>query len=201
MSLLEGIDYTVRCLPFPNYASEALVLSAGDGSYQILLNSRYPEEVLRARLEHELSHLRADHLYQSERPIAEREAEAEGRPAPPAPPAGTTLCRPPDGCEPSLQNSAPCPSPWGEGGAQRRMRGSPAPTPSQFRAQVDPDPVGAAALGGPDPRPPLADGAGGSGEPPLHQPPAPYRPAGGGYFASWGRALAWARAQMANSGY
>ena len=130
MSLLEGIDYTVRYLPFPNCASEALVLSLGDGSYQILLNSRYSEAVLRARLEHELAHLRADHLYQCDRPIAEREAEADGK---------------------------PCPSPRGEGGAQRRMRGDPAPAST------------------------------------------PYRPTGGGYLASWGRAMAWARGQMANS--
>lgn len=78
MSILEGIDYRVELLPFPNLASEALVLSNGDGSYVVLLNTRYPEEVLRRRLEHELAHIRSDHLHQPERPIAEKEAEAEG---------------------------------------------------------------------------------------------------------------------------
>lgn len=78
----EGIDYHIRKLPFPNLASESLLLSNGDGSYVILLNSRFPEEVLRARLVHELEHLRQDHLHQPERPVTEKEAEAEGRPAP-----------------------------------------------------------------------------------------------------------------------
>lgn len=76
----EGIDYHIRKLPFPNLASESLLLSNGDGSYVILLNSRFPEEVLRARLTHELEHLKQDHLHQPERPVTEKEAEAEGRP-------------------------------------------------------------------------------------------------------------------------
>ena len=63
----EGVDYHIRKLPFPNLASESLLLSNGDGSYVILLNSRFPEEVLRLRLAHE-------------RPVTEKEAEAEGKP-------------------------------------------------------------------------------------------------------------------------
>lgn len=81
----EGIDYHIRKLPFPNLASESLLLSNGDGSYVILLNSRFPEEVLRARLAHELEHLQRDHLHQPERPVTEKEAEAEGKPGLPAP--------------------------------------------------------------------------------------------------------------------
>ncbi|MBR6095713.1 MAG: hypothetical protein IKP82_02035 [Oscillospiraceae bacterium] len=76
----EGVDYHIRKLPFPNLASESLLLSNGDGSYVILLNSRFPEEVLRLRLAHELEHLKQDHLHQPERPVTEKEAEAEGKP-------------------------------------------------------------------------------------------------------------------------
>ena len=65
----EGVDYHIRKLPFPNLASESLLLSNGDGSYVILLNSRFPEEVLRLRLAHELEHLKQDHLHQPERPV------------------------------------------------------------------------------------------------------------------------------------
>ena len=79
MAIYEGIDYRVYQVEFPNYASEAMVVSNGDGSYSIYLNTRFSAELLRRRLEHELEHIRQDHLYQTERPVAEREAEAEGR--------------------------------------------------------------------------------------------------------------------------
>ena len=82
MPLYEGIDYRVCIMAFPNLASEALVLSNGDGGYTVLLNALYPEEVLRERLKHELEHMRADHLHQPERSVAEKEAEADGRAVP-----------------------------------------------------------------------------------------------------------------------
>lgn len=78
MARYEGIDYTVRKLDFPSWASEALILSNGDGTYTILLNTRYPEDVLRRRLEHELRHLNYDHLHDDVKPIAAKEAEADG---------------------------------------------------------------------------------------------------------------------------
>ena len=98
----EGIDYHIRKLPFPNLASESLLLSNGDGSYVILLNSRFPEEVLRARLAHELEHLQRDHLHQPERPVTEKEAEAEGKPPLPVPPRAQAAQQP--------KEEAPCPN-------------------------------------------------------------------------------------------
>ena len=78
MAKYEGIDYTVKKLDFRSYASEALILSNGDGTYTILLNARYPEDVLRRRLEHELRHLNFDHLHDDTKTVARKEAEADG---------------------------------------------------------------------------------------------------------------------------
>ena len=43
MAYYEGIDYNVRLLRFPNDASEGLIVSNGDGTFTILLNTRFPE--------------------------------------------------------------------------------------------------------------------------------------------------------------
>lgn len=99
MAYYEGIDYHVRYVRFPNYASEAMILSNGDGTYSIYLNSLFPEETLRRRLGHELEHLRRDHLHQPDRPVWEKEAEADGlalpAPQPPPEPAARAAVSPP----------------------------------------------------------------------------------------------------------
>ena len=83
MAYYEGIDYNVRLLRFPNDASEGLIVSNGDGTFTILLNTRFPESVLRKRLQHELRHMAHDHLYDDAKPIWVKEAEADGVPCPP----------------------------------------------------------------------------------------------------------------------
>ena len=77
MKYYEGIDYKVRTLCFPNCASEALIVSNPDGTYTILLNSRFPDCVLKARLRHELAHLRGQHLISDEISLWEKELEAD----------------------------------------------------------------------------------------------------------------------------
>lgn len=99
MAKYEGIDYHVCKLDFPNLASESLILSNGDGTYTVLLNTRFPEEVLRDRLEHELRHMRADHLHDDRLSLARKEAAAEGRPLPP---------------EPAVTTPVPLPTEWEE---------------------------------------------------------------------------------------
>ena len=79
MAYYEGIDYRVVQVPFPNLASECVTVLNPDGTYTIVMNSRFPVETLRARLPHELRHIVQEHCYQRDRAIWEREAEAEGR--------------------------------------------------------------------------------------------------------------------------
>lgn len=73
-------DLCVRFLPFPNRAVRAAVMPNEAGSYDILVNTLYPEETQRRALEHELEHLRLEHLYRGES-VPEQEAEARGEKA------------------------------------------------------------------------------------------------------------------------
>ena len=70
-------DLFVRFLPFPNRAARAVVMPNGEGSYDIVVNTLYPEEVQRRALEHELKHLRLAHLEGGES-VSLQEAEARG---------------------------------------------------------------------------------------------------------------------------
>ena len=80
-------EYYVRQVEFPNRVARACVMPNDDGSFDIFLNTRWPDEVLAEALEHELRHIRGGHFYR-EAEAALDEAEAEGRPAPcePLPP-------------------------------------------------------------------------------------------------------------------
>lgn len=78
MAYFEGIDYHCIKCRFPNCASESLVLSNGDTTYTILLNTWFSDDVLYDRLEHELRHLADDHFYRGQS-IAEIEREADGK--------------------------------------------------------------------------------------------------------------------------
>ena len=73
-------DLCVRFLPFPNRAVRAAVMPNEAGSYDILVNTLYPEETQRRALEHELEHLRLEHLHRGES-VPELEAEARGEKA------------------------------------------------------------------------------------------------------------------------
>jgi hypothetical protein len=70
-------DLYIRFLPFPNRAVRAAVMPNDSGSYDILVNTLYPEEIQRRALEHELEHLRLDHLSRGESAFL-LEAEARG---------------------------------------------------------------------------------------------------------------------------
>lgn len=70
-------DYYVRFLPFPNRAARAATLLNDDGSYDIFINTLFPESVQRRALEHELRHIRFGHLSDGES-VALLEAAARG---------------------------------------------------------------------------------------------------------------------------
>lgn len=66
--LIEGQDYFVRVLPFPNCAVDGSVVSNHDGTASIYINSRVCQKRQEEALEHELEHLANDDLY-SEDPV------------------------------------------------------------------------------------------------------------------------------------
>ena len=78
MKYIEGMDYWVRHVQFPNMASESVVLSHGDGTYTIYINTLFPEKKQAERLRHEVRHLEQEHFYREELTIREVERSAEG---------------------------------------------------------------------------------------------------------------------------
>ena len=64
----------VRMIPLPK-AIRAVVLPNDDGTFDIYLNSNLPEEIQNKALEHELEHIKQDHLYNND-PVAQNEKEA-----------------------------------------------------------------------------------------------------------------------------
>lgn len=74
----------VRYLDFPNRSVKAATFPNDDGSFDIYVNTLYPESIQHQALEHELEHIRRGHFY-SEAPIEQKEAEADGLPLPPEP--------------------------------------------------------------------------------------------------------------------
>lgn len=70
-------EYYIRRLDFPNRSVKAATFPNDDGSFDIYLNTLYPEPVQEAALRHELEHIRLGHFY-SEKPIREKENEADG---------------------------------------------------------------------------------------------------------------------------
>ena len=78
MKYIEGMDYWVRHVQFPNMASESVVLSHGDGTYTIYINTLFPEEKQAERLHHEVRHLEQEHFYREELTIREVERSADG---------------------------------------------------------------------------------------------------------------------------
>ena len=73
------IDCNIRRLAFPNRSVKAVTFPNDDGTFDIYLNTLFPEGELRSALEHELRHIRLGHFY-SEAPIAQKEREADGLP-------------------------------------------------------------------------------------------------------------------------
>ena len=73
--LIEGQDYVVRYVPFPNSAADGAVVSHPDLPC-IYINSRVCPKRQREALEHELQHVRNQDLYNDE-PAADIERRME----------------------------------------------------------------------------------------------------------------------------
>lgn len=80
-------DYFIRYAKLP-LSVEGVTIPNSDGSFDIYLNSALPEARQRAKLRHELEHIRQDHFY-VEAPVFALEMAADGE-APPAPPRRRT---------------------------------------------------------------------------------------------------------------
>lgn len=94
MELIEGIDYYVYRVRFPNTANPACTLVNDDGTYSVYLNTRFTDVFLQIQLRHELRHIAEGH-FESNMPISLIELRAEGvdfiRPVL-QPPAGYIPC-------------------------------------------------------------------------------------------------------------
>lgn len=72
--MTEG-EVFVRYVAFP-YTINGVTTPNDDGTYSVYINSRLPEAQQREALRHELSHVRGNHLYDSQ-PVARNECAAE----------------------------------------------------------------------------------------------------------------------------
>lgn len=91
MVYYEGIDYWVRRVEFPNMASESVVVSHGDGTFTIYINTLFCEERQQECLEHELRHLEAEHFYRDDMSIQQIERQADRNAAAPQEAAAARL--------------------------------------------------------------------------------------------------------------
>ena len=78
MKLIEGVDYWVRQVEFPNMGSPSVVASNGDGTFTIYLNTCFSPETRAEGLRHELAHLSGDHFYRDELELGAIEDAADG---------------------------------------------------------------------------------------------------------------------------
>lgn len=74
--LIENVDYFVRIVQFPNAANKGIVCPNDDGTFDIYLNSLYPD--LKEGYDHEVRHLLLDH-FGSYKSIEAIEREADGK--------------------------------------------------------------------------------------------------------------------------
>ena len=70
-------EYYIRRLDFPNRSVKAATFPNDDGTFDIYVNTLFPEPVQEQALRHELEHIRLGHFY-SDKPIRQKEAEADG---------------------------------------------------------------------------------------------------------------------------
>lgn len=61
--LIEGSDYTVRLIDFPDSTIGGAVIEDSDGYYSIYLNSRCSFEQQRQSFIHEMTHLKNDDFH------------------------------------------------------------------------------------------------------------------------------------------
>lgn len=79
MKYVEGVDYWVREVRFPNMGSPSVAVSNGDGTFTIYLNTRFSPERRAKGLRHELEHLEGEHFYRDDLELGEIEAAADGK--------------------------------------------------------------------------------------------------------------------------
>ena len=65
MRMIEGVDFVVRSVPFPNNGADGAIISHPDIAI-ICLNSNVCPARQRKALDHELKHLEHDDLYSDE---------------------------------------------------------------------------------------------------------------------------------------
>ena len=78
MKLIEGVDYRVRYVEFPNTGSPSVSVSNGDGTYTVYVNTRFSIEEQARGLRHELEHLEGGHFERSGDDLAALESAADG---------------------------------------------------------------------------------------------------------------------------
>ena len=62
--LIEGADYFVRLVPFPENAKiHACTLLNDDGTYSVYLDSKTPSERKKRAMRHELNHMANDDMH------------------------------------------------------------------------------------------------------------------------------------------
>lgn len=76
MEFVEGRDYFVRFVRFPNRASAVCVTPNDDGTFSVYGNLRYPIEEVRKRMEHEIAHMAHGDFWRDEE-VSTLESEAD----------------------------------------------------------------------------------------------------------------------------
>ena len=71
-----GSNIFIRIVKLPSDSVRAVTIPNDDGTFDIYINARLPEELQRKALEHELNHIRKDHFYNDD-PVWVNEEEAE----------------------------------------------------------------------------------------------------------------------------
>ena len=80
--MIEGVDYFIRLVRFPNRSTPGQVWPNDDGTFDIYVDERLPDDERRRTVEHELIHIREGHFW-SPLSIRNCEREADGRPVDP----------------------------------------------------------------------------------------------------------------------
>lgn len=77
-SLIEGADYYLRFVQFPNRANPGAVIENDDGTYDIYINTLYypDSEWVRKILQHEINHIILGHFEVLDLTIQEIEEQA-----------------------------------------------------------------------------------------------------------------------------
>ena len=60
---IEGADFFVKIVPFPNFAADGLIVSNGDGTETVLINANTSYDMQREAMKHEHRHIESEDLY------------------------------------------------------------------------------------------------------------------------------------------